>query len=204
MQGEVKSKSTCTIFLTFQETNFVVTFWSIYEESNKMVENPLPKLTYLFYSWEYFKNMELVDRYNQVFEDEILRIRVMDIFPKWTNWWNNPKRCKLDIIIIQWILCIMRVSWSWDIIQRRGLSLEEVFFERRKFALSCMASSFSMQRFSTSCMHSNLQRDQDRGTLVISTRKQISRGSMQNNKNISTQIFYYMLLRSICFWMVAL
>ena len=110
MQGELKSKSTYTIFVTFQDTNFMETFWSIRVESDKMVETPLPKLADLAYSWEYFKNMQLCERYNQVFEYEILKIRVMIVFPKWTNWWNNPKSCKLDIIIIQWILCIMRAS----------------------------------------------------------------------------------------------
>ena len=75
-------------------------FSSIREELDKTVENPLPKLAYLAYLWEYFKNMQLCERYNQVFEDEIIIICVMDVFLKWTNWWNNSKSCKLDIIII--------------------------------------------------------------------------------------------------------
>ena len=90
MQGELKSKSICTISVTFQETNFGETFWSIHEESDKMVENPLPKLAHLAYI---SKKMQLFERYDQVFEDEILRIRVMAIFPKWSNWWNNPDIC---------------------------------------------------------------------------------------------------------------
>ena len=92
-------------FVTFQETNFVEMFWSIREESDKTVENPLSKLAYLNYTREYFKNTQLFERYDQVFEDEILRIHVMVIFPKWMNWWNNPSIYRLDIIIIQWILC---------------------------------------------------------------------------------------------------
>ena len=83
-------------------------FWSICEELDKTVENPLPTLADLAYLQEYFKTPQMYEIYDKVFEDEIIRIRVMAIFSKWTNWWNNPKSCKLDIIIIQWILCIMR------------------------------------------------------------------------------------------------
>ena len=84
--------------------------WSISAESNKTVETPLPKWVDLAYSREYFKHSQLYERYDQIIEDEIMRIRVMTIFPKWTIWWNNPKIRGLDIIIIQWILCIMRAS----------------------------------------------------------------------------------------------
>ena len=85
MQGESKRNSTCTIFVTFEETNFVEPFRSIHEESDKTVENPLLKFVNLASMPEYFKNMQLFERYNQVFEYEILRIRVMAVFPKWTN-----------------------------------------------------------------------------------------------------------------------
>ena len=50
-----------------------------------MVENPLPKCVDLAYSNYYFKNSQLFERYDHVFEDEIIRIHVMVIFPKWTN-----------------------------------------------------------------------------------------------------------------------
>ena len=60
-------------------------FLSIRVESDKMVENPLPKSIDLAYSQEYFKTPQLCERYDQVFEDEIMRIRVMVIFSKWTN-----------------------------------------------------------------------------------------------------------------------
>ena len=60
-------------------------FCSIREESDKTVENPLPKWADLDYSREKFKPLLLYERYDQVFEDEILKICVMVIFPKWTN-----------------------------------------------------------------------------------------------------------------------
>ena len=50
-----------------------------------MVEKPLTQLAYLDYMREYFKNMQLFERYDQVSEDKILRICVMAVFPKWTN-----------------------------------------------------------------------------------------------------------------------
>ena len=58
--------------------------WPIRKESDKIVENPLPKWAYLAYSWVDLKNSKLFERYDQVFEDEILRIPVMAFFPKWT------------------------------------------------------------------------------------------------------------------------
>ena len=50
-----------------------------------MVENPLPKWDDLTKPQEYLKNLQLFERYDQVFEDEILRIHVMAVFSKWTN-----------------------------------------------------------------------------------------------------------------------
>ena len=55
------------------------------EESDKTVKNPLLKWADLASEIEYLKNSKLFERYNQVFEYEIIRIRVMVFFPKWTN-----------------------------------------------------------------------------------------------------------------------
>ena len=107
MQGEFKSKSICTILITFHETNFVDNVYSIREESDKTIENPLPKWVALSYCRVDFKNSQLVERYDQVFEDEILKIRVMVVFQNWPNWLNDPRIFGLYIILIQWILCLM-------------------------------------------------------------------------------------------------
>ena len=82
MQGGLKDKSICTILVTFQETNFVEDLWSTHEESTKIVENPLPKWDYLFYSRADLKNSQLFERYDQFLEDEIFRIHVMHVFLK--------------------------------------------------------------------------------------------------------------------------
>ena len=60
-------------------------FLSIREESEKKVENPLPQWVYLSQWHAYFKNYHLFRRYDQLFEYEIIRIRVLVIFPKWMN-----------------------------------------------------------------------------------------------------------------------
>ena len=56
-----------------------------------MVENPLPKCVDLAYSNYYFKNSQLFERYDHVFEDEIFRIRVMVVFPKLDELVEQPK-----------------------------------------------------------------------------------------------------------------
>ena len=112
MQVESKTKSACTILVTFQETNFVEHYLLIHEKSIETVENTLPKWDNLACIEDNLKNLQPFRRYNQAFQDKVFKIRVIDVFPIWMNWLHDLGIYGLVIILIQLILCVMRASYN--------------------------------------------------------------------------------------------